>query len=73
MLRAPVLLVALLISSPIIWQALVDGSVSVETAVVRFLIAIPVAAVLCGLVRLAATHRNNSGEHAPLSRESKRS
>jgi hypothetical protein len=48
-----VLIVAFLICVPILWSALVDGSVSLESAGTRFLIALPVAAVLVGLVRLA--------------------
>ncbi len=54
MLRPSTLALALLISSPILWQALVDGTVSVDTALIRFLIALPVAGVLLGLLRLAA-------------------
>jgi hypothetical protein len=53
MFRGSVLVCALLFSAPTLWQALVDQSISVEAAVVRFLIAIPVAAVLLGLVRMA--------------------
>jgi hypothetical protein len=48
-----VLIVAFLICVPILWSALVDGSVSLESAGIRFRIALPVAAVLVGLVRLA--------------------
>lgn len=53
MFRRSVLIVAFLICVPILWSALVDGSVSLESAGIRFLIALPVAAVLVGLVRLA--------------------
>lgn len=59
MFRRSVLIVAFLICTPILWSALVDGSVSLEAAGIRFLIALPVAAVLLGLVRLA-THRSES-------------
>lgn len=62
MLRPSTLLLALAISSPILWQALVDGSVSVDAALVRFVIAVPVAALLLGLVRLAARRPD---EHEP--------
>ena len=60
MLRGSVLLVALALSAPVLWQALVDGTVTVDAAVVRFLIAVPVAGVLCGLVRLAFSRRDQS-------------
>jgi hypothetical protein len=56
MFRGSVLACALLFTAPIWWQAVVDQSVSVQTAVVRFLIAVPVAAVLLALVRAAAKH-----------------
>jgi hypothetical protein len=54
MLRGSVVLLALLLSSPVIWQALVEQNVGLDAAVIRFLIAIPVSAVLLGLVRAAA-------------------
>ena len=53
MFRGSVLLCALLFSAPTLWQALVDQTVSVENALVRFLIAVPVAGLLLGLVRTA--------------------
>jgi len=53
MFRRSVLIVAFVICIPILWSALVDGSVSLEAVGIRFLIALPVAAVLVGLVRLA--------------------
>lgn len=53
MLRGSVLLCALVFSAPTVWQALIAQTVSPERAAVRFLIAVPVAAVLLGLVRLA--------------------
>jgi hypothetical protein len=58
MLRGSVLLVALLISAPVVWQALVDQTVDVESAVIRFLIAVPVAAVLLAMVRSASARRD---------------
>jgi hypothetical protein len=57
MLRGSVLLVALLFSAPVLWQAVVDQSVGLDTAVIRFLIAVPVAALLVGGVRLASRRR----------------
>lgn len=53
MLKRSVLIVAFVICIPIIWSALVDQSVSLESAGIRFLIALPVAAILVGLVRFA--------------------
>jgi hypothetical protein len=45
---------ALVFSAPTLWQAFVTEHISVDTALVRFLIAIPVAAVLLAIVRVAA-------------------
>ncbi|MGH8959595.1 MAG: hypothetical protein ACRDWT_00050 [Jatrophihabitantaceae bacterium] len=53
MFRGSVLFCALLFSAPVLWQALADQTISVEAALVRFLIAVPVAAILLGLVRMA--------------------
>jgi hypothetical protein len=57
MFRGSVLLCALLFSLPTLWQALGEQTISVETAVIRFLIAVPVSAVLLWLVRAAMEHR----------------
>lgn len=59
MFRTPVLLLALLISSPALWQALVSGSMPIQTALIRFLVGIPVAAVMAFAFRSAtgATRR----------------
>jgi hypothetical protein len=54
MFRRSVLIVAFVFSVPVLWSALVDRSVSLEAAGIRFLIAVPIAAVLVGLVRFAA-------------------
>ena len=51
MFRGSVLALALIFSAPTIWQALADQTISVQAALVRFLIAVPIAAVLLGLVR----------------------
>lgn len=58
MFRRSVLIVAFLFSAPVLWSALVDGTVTVESAGIRFLIALPVAAVLVALVRVASAHRD---------------
>ena len=57
MLRSSVLLVAVLITAPVLWQALVSQSIGVDTAVVRFLIAVPIAGLLLGAVRFAGRRR----------------
>lgn len=53
MFRTSVLLLALLLSSPALWQALVSGSMPLQTALIRFLIGIPVAAVMLYAFRAA--------------------
>jgi K+-sensing histidine kinase KdpD len=54
MLRWSTIALALMLSAPTLWQALVDQTVPVDTAVLRFLLAVPIAAILLGLVRAAA-------------------
>jgi hypothetical protein len=44
--RVPVLVLAALLSTPALWSAFVDGTMSIETALVRFLIAVPIAALM---------------------------
>jgi hypothetical protein len=53
MFRASVLALALVFSAPALWRACVDQNVPLDTALVRFLLAVPVAAVLVGGVRIA--------------------
>jgi hypothetical protein len=53
-LRGSVLICALVFSAPTLWQAFVTEHISVDTALIRFLIAIPVAAALLAIVRAAA-------------------
>lgn len=54
MVRPAALLLALAFTAPTIWDALVNQTVDVQTMLVHFLIAVPVAALLLGLVQLAA-------------------
>lgn len=54
MFRGSVLVCALIFSAPTLWQAFVSEHISVDTALIRFLIAIPVAALLLAIVRAAA-------------------
>jgi small neutral amino acid transporter SnatA (MarC family) len=53
MFRASVLSLAVLLSAPTIWAALGAQTISVQTALMRFLITVPIAAVLLALVRTA--------------------
>ena len=57
MLRGSVLLLAFVISLPVMWQAFVSQTIGVDAALMRFVLAVPVAAILLGLVRLAAGDR----------------
>lgn len=56
MFRASALLGALLLSAPMWWAAIVTETATLEAAGIRFLMALPVSAVLLWLLRLA-THR----------------
>jgi hypothetical protein len=53
MFRGSVLACAALFCLPSIWQAVITQNITVETAMVRFLVAVPVCAALLALVRLA--------------------
>jgi hypothetical protein len=53
MLRKCVIVAALIFNAPIIWQALGPQTVDVDQAAIRFLLTIPVAAVLLGFLRAA--------------------
>lgn len=46
MFKPSVLLLALVLSSTALWSAFANGSMSVTTALIRFLIAVPVAALM---------------------------
>lgn len=52
MFKPSVLLLALTLTSPALWSAFVTGSMSVTTALIRFLIAVPVAAGMLVLLRM---------------------
>jgi hypothetical protein len=51
MIRFDVLLAALLVTAPTWWDAFVTGRTSVDTGLIRFLIAVPVCALALGLIR----------------------
>jgi hypothetical protein len=57
MFRGSVLALALLLSAPTLWAALGPQTISVESALVRFLITVPIVAALLGLMR-SAMHRD---------------
>ncbi|MDQ1743540.1 MAG: hypothetical protein QOE23_1879 [Pseudonocardiales bacterium] len=52
MLRPSVLGLAVLLSTPALWAAFVAGSMGITTALIRFLIAVPVAALMLTLLRM---------------------
>jgi hypothetical protein len=49
--KGPVLPIALLLAAPTLYSAFVTGSISVTTGLVRFLIALVVAAIMLGFLR----------------------
>jgi hypothetical protein len=51
MVRFETLLAALLITAPVLWDAFTTGNTSVDTALLRFLIAVPVCALALALLR----------------------
>ena len=53
MLRLSVVVVSLLVNAPTLWAAFGRQTASVDTALVRLLITIPIVVVLLGGVRLA--------------------
>lgn len=52
MLRPSVLALAVLLSTPALWSAFAAGTMGVTTALIRFLIAVPVAALMLALLRM---------------------
>jgi hypothetical protein len=54
MLRGSVIVLALALCGPILWQSFMDQTISVQAALVRFLITVPIAAILLALLRSAA-------------------
>lgn len=51
MLRPSVLGLAIVLSTPALWSAFVAGSMGITSALIRFLIAVPVAALMLTLLR----------------------
>lgn len=52
MLRPAVLGLAVLLSTPALWAAFAAGSMGITTALIRFLIAVPVAALMLALLQM---------------------
>ncbi len=64
-LRPSVLLLAAIVASPALYAALVDGSLPLDQALVRFLAAVAFCAVGCALIRsLVASTGPRPGEVA---------
>ncbi len=63
MFRPSTLVVALLFSAPVLWQGFSDPNADLVAVLLRFLVAIPAAAALLSLVRLAATRAAASQHH----------
>ena len=58
LIRPGVLLLAALLAAPALWRAAVDGQLDLNSALIRFLIAVPVAIVMVsGLRLLTADYR----------------
>src|SRR5687768_7554659 len=55
MARFSTLALALTLASPALWAALVTRTMDLRTALIRLLIAIPVAALMLGVVRLVTS------------------
>jgi hypothetical protein len=62
MVRFETLLVALVVSAPTLWDAFTTGNTPVDTALLRFLLAVPVCAL--GLALLRKVFRAYSGPSA---------
>ncbi|CAN5478250.1 hypothetical protein BH10ACT8_BH10ACT8_00630 [soil metagenome] len=64
MFTVPVLMLATLLSSTALWSALVDGDMSIETALLRFLLAVPVSALMIVVFRRTmSTYEARSATH----------
>jgi hypothetical protein len=57
MLRPSVLVLALILSASTLWSAFADGSIDITSALIRFLIAVPVAWAMLQVLAMATTDR----------------
>jgi hypothetical protein len=72
LIRPSTVLLATAISGPVLWEAFVSHSVDPTTAMERFLIAVPVSAVmLAGLRALTASYVRHRIANAPVRAEDK--
>ncbi|MGN6608928.1 MAG: hypothetical protein ACTHMS_18195 [Jatrophihabitans sp.] len=71
MFRPSTLVVALIFAAPVLYQGFTDPHADTVAVLLRFLVALPVAAVLLGLVRLAAG-RVTSGPAEPATPRTRR-
>jgi hypothetical protein len=62
--RGSVMMLALVLSAPTLWSAFVDHQISVTTALIRLLIAIPAAAILLGALRWVMASHSSSTERS---------
>jgi hypothetical protein len=69
MFRPSVLVLALVLSASTLWSAFTGGAIDVTTALIRFLIAIPVAWVMLRVLH-AVTNGYHERPRAPVERRS---
>jgi hypothetical protein len=68
MLRPSVLVLALILSASTLWSAFADGSIDITSALIRFLIAVPVAWAMLQVLAMATADRaERSGGGRPAS------
>ncbi|GGJ82249.1 hypothetical protein GCM10010123_09950 [Pilimelia anulata] len=68
MIRPATLIIALAISAPAFYRVLVTGDLTIEDALIRFLIAVPIAIVMLAILRfITAGYGRRATEH-PLRR-----
>ncbi len=66
MLRPSVLVLALILSASTLWSAFADGSIDITSALIRFLIAVPVAWAMLQVLAMATADRTGrSGAARP--------
>jgi hypothetical protein len=58
MFRLSAIVLALVLSGQSLWMAFIDHTMSTDAALLRLLIAIPVAGVLIGILRMVTDHRH---------------
>ena len=64
MLRPSVLVLALILSASTLWSAFADGSIDVTSALIRFLIAVPVAWAMLRILAVATTDHSGRSRSA---------